>query len=356
MYDNTEQNITSNNVFEEILRRGISKGATDIHILTNDHPVYRCNTIMESDPDIFVTFDNFGDFMNQVLTVEKKKELSDHGEVDFTFSYSDKRFRCNIYSQKNGYSFAIRIIPADVPTIEELSLPQSIKKLCDKKSGLIIVCGPTGSGKSTTLAAMINYINSTRKANIITIEDPIEYIHENKESIIHQRQVGTHTQSFPKALRSALRQDPDIILVGEMRDYDTISTAITASETGHLVLSTLHTFGAVNSIDRMIDVFEPAQQKQIRLQLSIVLEAVISQRLLPKADEESMTVAVELMTGTPAIRSLIREGKTEQINLTIENSRGQDMISLESSLNSLYRKGKISRETLQSFMPNETSR
>ncbi len=348
-----QQKQNSSVIFNKILKTGILRKATDIHILTNDHPIYRCNTIMEKDENFFVSFESFKDFINLVLEENKKNELNENGEVDFALSFMDKRFRCNIYSQKNGYALAVRVIPDRAPAIHELGLPDSIRKLCDKKSGLIVVCGPTGSGKSTTLAAMIDYINSTRKANIITIEDPIEYIHHNKLSIINQRQVGTHTRSFSKALRSALRQDPDIILVGEMRDHDTVKTAITASETGHLVLSTLHTFGAVNSIDRMIDVFDAAQQKQIRTQLAIALEAVISQRLLPKVDDNSMTVAIELMTGTPAIRSLIREGKTEQIHATIENSRQQDMISMEMSLSSLYRQGKISKETMQAFMPSD---
>ncbi|MDO4793133.1 MAG: PilT/PilU family type 4a pilus ATPase, partial [Filifactor alocis] len=238
-----------------------------------------------------------------------------------------------------------RTVSDTIPTMEELKLPPILKELCKKKRGLILVTGPTGSGKSTTLAAMVDHMNQFRGEHIITIEDPIEYLHRHKNSMVNQRELGKDTLSFGNALRAALREDPDIILVGEMRDLDTIATALTAAETGHLVMSTLHTIGAAKTIDRVIDVFPPHQQQQVRTQLSSVLEAVISQQLMPRSDQAGRIVGLEIMTATPAIRNLIREGKTHQIQTIIQTNAASGMKTMDSWLTDLYRQRKIDKDT-----------
>ncbi|MCL6630275.1 MAG: type IV pilus twitching motility protein PilT, partial [Armatimonadetes bacterium] len=252
------------------------------------------------------------------------------------------RFRVNIYRDKGTVAAAFRVIPARIPTIRELGLPTILEDLTRKPRGLILVTGPTGSGKSTTLAAMINQINSERSAHIITIEDPIEYLHHHKLSIINQRELGMDTKSFAAALRSALREDPDVILVGEMRDLETIATAITCAETGHLVLATLHTNNAPQTVDRMVDVFPPEQQEQIRFMLSNNLEAVLCQQLLPRAGVPGRVCAMEIMIATPAIRNLIRESKAHQITSVIQTSANVGMQTMDQSLRDLYLKGIIS--------------
>ena len=263
-----------------ILDRAIAAGASDIHLRPERSPRIRVNTILNPLKDFFLTSEEILDFGKSFLTDYKLDELRDKGEVDASLGYRDRRFRANLFAQKDGYTLALRMIPMEIPSMEDLNLPEVLKDLCEKKRGLILVTGPTGSGKTTTLAAMINYINARRKENIVTIEDPIEYLYKEQESMISQRELGAHTRSFANALRASLRQDPDIILVGEMRDLDTISVALTAAETGHVVLSTLHTVGAANSMDRIIDVFPAHQQAQVRTQLSNVIEAVVSQQLM----------------------------------------------------------------------------
>jgi twitching motility protein PilT len=248
---------------------------------------------------------------------------------------------------------AIRLVSLNIPTLEELGLPLIIKDLARKTRGLVLVTGPTGSGKSTTLAAMIDLINNERNCHILTLEDPIEFLHRHNKSIVNQREIGYDYQSFASALRSALRQDPDVILVGEMRDLETIATAITAAETGHLVLSTLHTMGAVNTINRIIDAFPPHQQQQIRLQLSTVLQGVVSQNIITHRDGNSRIAAVEVMITTPAIRNLIREGKTHQIMTSIQTGSKYGMQTMDSSLAKLYKEGKITYENALLYCTNE---
>ena len=267
------------------------------------------------------------------------------GEYDFSFSIQGiSRFRVNAYKQRGSFGMALRIIPYDIPTMQFLGLPSVIEELTELNRGLILVTGPTGSGKSTTLATMIDKINSNRRCHIITLEDPIEYLHKHDKSIINQREIGTDTKSFANALRGALREDPDVILVGEMRDLDTISIAITAAETGHLVLSTLHTIGAPQTIDRIIDVFPPYQQQQVRIQLSSVIQAIITQQLLPKADGKGRIAAFEVMIATPAIRNLIRESKVHQIETAMLTGTKNKMQTMDNSLLQLYKTGKITKD------------
>lgn len=244
---------------------------------------------------------------------------------------------------------ALRVVALSIPSMDQLGLPDILKDLSQKQRGLILVTGPTGSGKSTTLAAMIDHMNQTRNEHIMTIEDPIEYLHRHEKSVVNQREIGNDSQSFANALRAALRQDPDIILVGEMRDLETISTAITAAETGHLVLSTLHTIGAVKTVDRIIDVFPPHQQQQVRVQLATVLEAVISQQILPKADGSGRVAAFEIMVANSAVRNLIREGKTHQMQTVIQTGSQLGMQTMDASLIQLYKKRWIDMPTLRKY-------
>ncbi len=284
--------------------------------------------------------------VKQILDEEKFKQLEIKGEIDTSYSVAGLgRFRINVYKQRGTYGMAIRAVSLKIPTIEELGLPTIVKELSRKQRGLILVTGPTGSGKSTTLASMIDCINRERSCHILTLEDPIEYLHKHNKSIINQREIGSDSRSFASALRAALRQDPDVILVGEMRDLETISIAITAAETGHLVLSTLHTIGASKTIDRIIDVFPPHQQQQIKIQLSAVLEGIISQQLIPRIDNEGRVLALEIMIATPAIRNLIREGKTYQIQTAIQTGMKFGMQTMDNSLINLFRQGLISKNT-----------
>lgn len=327
-----------------ILERAIVAGASDIHLRPGEPPHIRINTRLNPLHEFLLDSEQILDFGKSFLPDYKLEELLEKGEVDSALSYKDRRLRANLFLQKDGYTLALRLIPLAIPSLEELNLPDVLKDLCEKKRGLILVTGPTGSGKTTTLAAMINYINKRRKENIITIEDPIEYLYPTLESIISQREIGTHSQSFASALRASLRQDPNVILVGEMRDLETISVALTAAETGHLVLSTLHTVGAANSMDRIIDVFPAHQQSQIRIQLSNVIEAVISQQLVATVSGNDMVPAIEVMLGIPAVRNVIREGKTHQIQSILEGSGSLKMITMDRALINLYRKGMISKD------------
>jgi twitching motility protein PilT len=269
----------------------------------------------------------------------------ERGEFDFSYSSPGRgRYRVNAYRQRGSLGMALRIIPHEIPSMQQLGLPPVLSDLARLPRGLILVTGPTGSGKSTTLATMIDQINKERKVHILTLEDPIEYLHSHKRSIVNQREIGSDSRSFTSALRGALREDPDVILVGEMRDLDTISIAITAAETGHLVLSTLHTLGSAKTIDRIIDVFPPHQQQQVRVQLSSVIQAVVSQQLLPKADGKGRVAAHEIMISTPAIRNLIREDKVHQIDTAIQTGGKFRMHTMDSSLVNLYNRGLISRD------------
>lgn len=336
---------------DELLKFAVKNKASDIHITVGVPPIFRINGQLVKIEDIGRLMpDDTEAIAHQLLNEKNKDVLERFGEVDF--SYSTKgvgRFRVNIYKQRGSYSMALRLVPLHVPSIDELGLPDILKKLGDNKRGLILVTGPTGSGKSTTLASMINYINETRSNHIITLEDPIEYLHKHNRSMVNQREIGNDSESYAGALRAALRQDPDVLLIGEMRDLETISTAITAAETGHLVLSTLHTTGAISTVDRIIDVFPPEQQMQIRVQLASVLQGVVSQQLLKRADNSGRIAAIEIMMCNAAIRNHIREGKTTQILSSMQTGKRFGMVTMDNSLSELYTRGMITYDDAFAF-------
>lgn len=344
---------------KDLLQLVIDRGASDLHIIPGIPPYLRIEGQLVPVPnEAAVTPDILEKYAQDSLTTEQFERLNVNKEIDFSLSFSDKaRFRVNAYTQKGTFALSFRTIPLDIPQIDTLGLPGILHSFTSLKQGFILVTGPTGHGKSTTLAAMINEINKNRAEHIVTIEDPIEFIFHPKQSIISQREMGADTHSWQVALRSALREDPDIVLVGEMRDYDTISSAITVAETGHLVFSTLHTNSAAQTIDRIVDVFPDEQQQQIRLQLSNVIEAVFSMRLVPSVDGRRV-VAYEVMLGTSAIKNSIREGKTHQIDNIIQTSTEIGMRTLEMSLASLIKEGKITLEVAQSYSvrPDELAR
>jgi len=331
---------------EELLREASLRNASDLHLAFNTPPIYRVNGMLETAGDQPLTAEEVRDLCYQLLTPRHREVLEERKSVDLAVSFTGAgRFRVNIYYQKGYLTGAIRRLADDIPGLEALGLPPAASHLSDMKMGLVLVTGATGSGKSTTLASLINLINATSRRNIITIEDPIEYVHFNKESLINQRELHTDVPSFPDALRGALRADPDVILVGEMRDLDTIRTAIMAAETGHLVFSTLHSRDATSSITRMIGVFTPEEQMQIRQQLSVSLKAVISQQLLTRADKAGRVLASEFMLVTPAISNLIRLGKQEHIYMSLETGSKLGMQTMEQSLIELYKAGLIDQET-----------
>ena len=326
----------------DLLEQGIRLNASDIHITVGTNPVARVKGGFVKLSEQILTSEVTMQMAKDIAGESMFKVIEEHGEADFSASLkTGERFRVNAYRQKGNYAIAIRTITAEIPTFEKLGLPESIKSFTEKHKGLVLVTGPTGSGKSTTLASMINIINEKQQKHIITLEDPIEYVHHHKQSLVNQREVGTDTESFHSALRAILRQDPDVILIGEMRDPETVSIALTAAETGHLVFSTLHTIGAAATIDRIIDVFPPHQQQQIRIQLAVVLEAVISQQLIPTADRCGRVAAFEVMHGTIPIKNLIREAKTYQISSVLQTARKEGMISMDDALLDLYNKGVI---------------
>ncbi|HYE84220.1 MAG TPA: type IV pilus twitching motility protein PilT [Clostridia bacterium] len=327
---------------KELLGATIEKKASDLHVTVGVPPMLRINGAICPYGDLKMLPQDVLRLLEEILEDRQLKILDESGDMDTSYSVDGLgRFRFNIYKQRGTYAFVARAIPFSVPDLTQLGLPPVIGELANISKGMILVTGPTGSGKSTTLAAMLDKINNERNEHIITLEDPIEFLHRHRRSIINQREIGCDTKSFAAALRSSLRQDPDIILVGEMRDLDTIATALTAAETGHLVLSTLHTIGAAKTIDRIIDVFPPHQQSQIRVQLSTVLQAVVSQQLIPRADGKGRVAAVEVMVVNNAIRNLIREGKSHQIASSIQTGSKYGMQSMDSSINGLYRRGLI---------------
>jgi twitching motility protein PilT len=285
------------------------------------------------------------EIVNEYLSEKKKMELEKNKTVDMSYSIPRLgRFRCNFYLQRGTVAVAIRSLPLDIPNIETLRLPEDVLRFTTKKKGLVIITGATGSGKSTTLASLISVVNENYDYHITTIEDPVEYLHKHRRSLVTQKEVGSDANSFVAALRGALREDPDVIMVGEMRDMETIAVVLTAAETGHLVFSTLHTSGAVKSIDRIIDGFPLSQQDQVRSQLATTLEGVITQHLIPRKDKEGMVLACEIMVMTPAIRNLIREGKHYQINNLIQGGRSDGMHSLERELAKLCKEGIIDED------------
>ncbi|MDD6331911.1 MAG: type IV pilus twitching motility protein PilT [Clostridium sp.] len=329
----------------ELLAFAVENKASDIHFAAGIPPKLRINgklVGLEMDP---LNPAAVAEVLGSVMNDKQKKVLRERGEVDFSYAHqSCGRFRVNVYMDRGNMAGAFRRVDTVIPRPDQLGIPSSVVELYKRRRGLVLVTGPTGSGKSTTLASIINKANENRSDHIITLEDPIEYVHNHKKAIVNQREVGMDTLSYNNALRAALREDPDIILVGEMRDYETISIAVTAAETGHLVFSTLHTIGAASTIDRIIDVFPPHQQQQIRTQLSMVLVGVISQQLLPTADGKGRVAAFEVMIANPAIRSLIRDAKTHQIQATVQTSKAQGMITMDDALYDLYQGGVISRD------------
>ncbi|MBC7328930.1 type IV pilus twitching motility protein PilT [bacterium] len=334
---------------DDLLRIVVEKGASDLHLVVGVPPIIRVDGKLIPTPYERVKPSQAQRLIYDILRDDQIQRFESEWELDFSYSLSKiARFRCNIYRDRGNVAGAFRLIPARIPTIRELNLPPILEDITRKPRGLVLVTGPTGSGKSTTLAAMIGVINSERSCHIITIEDPIEYIHPHKMSIINQREVGHDTKSFAAALRSALREDPDVILVGEMRDLETMATAITAAETGHLVLATLHTNNAAQTVERIIDVFPPSQQDQVRVQLANTLVAVISQQLLPRADGPGRVPACEVMICTPAIRNLIREMKFHQIPSIIQTSGEIGMQTMDQSLRDLYIRGLITYEEAMS--------
>jgi len=335
----------------ELLTRSFEEKASDLHLTKGIPPVYRIHGKLERFGTTPLETEDLMDMVKAILPPYKQQEFEEKGETDFNFSLPGKcRFRVNAYHQRNEVTIAARLIEAKIPSIEALNMPQVLYQLAEKPQGLILVTGPTGSGKSTTLAAMIDHINETSSKHIITLEDPIEYLHTHKKSVINQREVGVDTMSFANGLRASLRQDPDIILVGEMRDYETISTAITAAETGHLVMATLHTSSAPTTIDRIIDVFPPHQQNQIRVQLANVLQGIVSQRLFVRKDVKGRIAATEILVQAPAIANLIRNEKIYQIPSVMQTSKALGMHTLESSMQHLIAAGKISLEDARPFM------
>lgn len=332
---------------DDLLRKAFGLKASDVHITTGVQPIARINGKLVPLESGRLSSDDTLRFVKEIISEREFKILDKNGEVDCAYAIQGlSRFRVNAYKQRSSYSAALRIVADKVPSMQELGLPGVLRDLSKKQRGLILITGPTGSGKSTTLASMIDYMNQNINRHIITLEDPIEYLHRHGKSMINQRQIGEDSLTFSNGLRAALREDPDVILVGEMRDLDTISIAITAAETGHLVLSTLHTIGAAKTIDRVIDVFPPNQQQQIRIQFSSVIEAVISQQIIPRMDGRGRTVAFEVMVANTAIRNLIREGKTHQMQTIIQTGLKEEMKTMDNSLLELYRNGIISKDDL----------
>lgn len=334
----------------ELLTIAIKNKCSDMHITVGSPPVMRKHGLFVNVGERVLSDEDAKQIIYPMLSERHKEALAETGETDLAISTEDgHRFRINVFMQKNGHSAAIRLLNSAIPSFIELGLPETVARLANKSKGLVLVTGPTGSGKSTTLACMINKINIERDDHIITLEEPIEYLHSHKKSIINQREIGKNSKSFSSALRAALRQDPDVILIGEMRDLETIAIALTAAETGHLVLSTLHTIGAAKTIDRIIDAFPPHQQQQIRTQLSTVLQGVVSQQLIPKKDKEGRVAAVEVMMSTPAVRNLIREGKTFQIQNVMQTSASHGMKSMDHSIYDLYKNKVISAENAMMY-------
>ena len=326
---------------DELLRELVAKEGSDIHLKVGEPPVFRIHgkLVRTQLPAVTTT----EEFLFPILDEERRQRFSKNMELDLSYEIEGvSRFRVNCFRQRGRMGAVLRAIPVKIKTIDELMLPAITKDICLRPRGLVLVTGPTGSGKSTTLAAMVDHINRNRRCNIITIEDPIEFVHQDNKSAINQREIEIDTHSFAAALKHVMRQNPDVILVGEMRDLETIALAITAAETGHLVFATLHTTDAPQTIDRVIDVFPPEQQNQIRMQLSVTLQAVVSQTLLKRIDVEGRVAAFEVMVATPAIRTLVREGKTHQIYSDIQSGREHGMISLDQYLIGLLKKRWIS--------------
>src|SRR5438552_14294027 len=329
---------------DDLLERMVALNASDLHITVGAHPVVRLRGRLEPLQDVEpLTADVTQQLLYRVLSTEQQKQLEINRQIDFAHSMPGlARFRVNVYWQRGSLGAAFRLIPTEIKTLEELGIPSSLHVLTDRPRGLVLVTGPTGSGKSTTLAALIDEINRKRAEHILTIEDPIEFVHRHKRCVVNQREIGVDATDFANALRAALRQDPDVILLGEMRDLETISTALTAAETGHLVFATLHTQSAPQTIDRVIDAFPAAQQGQVRVQLAGTLQGIITQNLVPTADGRGRVAALEILIPDDAVRNLIRQAKIEQIYSVMQTSTGRGMVTMEQSLADLVQRRVIS--------------
>ena len=335
----------------ELLRFALESGGSDLHISAGEPPVIRIHGEMTKVDLPALDKEDVHNMIYDILSDFQRKVFEEHLELDFSFGLGDlARFRVNVFKQHRGESAVFRTIPSKIPGFDELNLPRVFKDIANLEKGLVLVTGPTGSGKSTTLAAIIDYINESAKEHILTVEDPIEFLHISKKCLVNQRELGPHTKSFANALRSALREDPDIILVGEMRDLETIQLALTAAETGHLVFATLHTSSAPDTVDRVIDVFPAGQQNQVRSMLSGSLQAVISQALFKRRDGRGRVAAFEVMIATPAVRNLIRENKIAQIPSMIQTSKGIGMQTMETACNELIAKNLVTRDEVAFYL------
>ncbi|MDR2358101.1 MAG: PilT/PilU family type 4a pilus ATPase [Oscillospiraceae bacterium] len=338
---------------EEILSAAVERGVTDIFIIAGSPVAFKRKGNIAPMADGAVTPDMSREMIGRIYELARRGVgATEGGDDDFAFSIPGlSRFRASVYRQRGSLAAVIRVISFGIPDFREMSIPEGVINSADRASGLILVTGPAGSGKSTTLACMIDHINKTRSGHIITLEDPIEYLHRNNKCIISQREIQLDTQSYVSALRACLRQAPDVILVGEMRDFDTIQTVMTAAETGHLVISTLHTVGAADTVDRVIDVFPPAQQQQVKIQLSMLLQCVISQQLIP-ANSGKLRPAFEIMYNNTAIRTLIRESKIHQIDSAIASGAAEGMVAMDASLLELRRAGELTDDTCMRYAAN----
>ena len=337
---------------------GIAKdaGASDLHITVGVPPKMRVNGHLITMDFPRMLPPDTEQLTSEIMDEKQRARFEEKGELDISFAIPELgRYRVNAYKQRGSIAIALRLVGTEVPAPEVLGVPQSVIDLSQRKRGLVLVTGPTGSGKSTTLAAIIDKINNTRECHVITLEDPIEYLHKHKKSMVNQREIGLDSQSYANALRASLREDPDVILVGEMRDFETISVAITAAETGHLVLSTLHTIGAASTVDRIIDVFPSHQQQQIRVQFANVLEAVISQQLIPRADGLGRVAAFEVLHANHAVRNLIREAKSHQLMSVMQTNRKSGMIAMDEAIQQLFYDGKIERDMAIQFAQDPDS-
>ncbi len=336
---------------DELFKIMLQQDASDLHLTAGEPPYFRVNGEMVRTQHKILTSDDLKVLLFEILSEKQKKQFIDKWELDCAYSIPNVgRFRCNIFMQRRGLGAVFRSIPTKILTLEQLGMPTSLTQLADVKRGLIVVTGPTGSGKSTTLSALINHINVNESKHILTVEDPIEFVHNSAKSLVNQREVSSHTKSFPNALKAALREDPDIILVGEMRDLETIQLAISAAETGHVVFGTLHTNSAVKTIDRIIDVFPEGQQGQIQTMLAESLRGVVAQSLLPRADKPGRVAAIEVLINNAAVANLIREGKSYQIPSAMQTGRAEGMFTLDMYLKELVSKGLVTQEEASKYM------
>ena len=341
---------------DEILIQSVKVRASDIHLTTGRPPSYRIDGVLAPIEGERLTPQMLEDILMPLMDVRHREELQNNGQTDFAYAISGVgRFRVNVFKQRGTLASVMRSLPFNIPEPEDLGIPAEVVEMTTRKRGLILVTGPTGSGKSTTLASLIHVINRNYPYHIITLEDPIEYLHRHDKSVVNQREIGSDSTDYAQALRAALREDPDVILVGEMRDLETISTAITAAETGHLVFSTLHTIGADKTIDRIIDVFPPNQQQQIRIQLASVLECVVSQQLLKKADGSGRVAALEVLFANNAVRNLIRESKTYQIASIMQTNKRAGMQTMDDALYDLYMRKLIDADNAVTYAQDPVS-